>query len=437
MIEVKSEIVHPDKMAWQDRRIKTGHETAEDLARWYNRDNWRGHPEVQRLATEESLDTLGWVGAIKLNVQGDTRRVIDGHLRIEIALLKDPEQLLPVDYYELTQEEENFALTYLDTLTGEAETLPHKLSALLEKTRGMVGDREGLGEVRRRQMERVRELLGRNGEGLPETPPAQINRAEELQKKWQVQSGDLFEIGPHRLLCGDCRNPDDVRRLMGREKADMVFTDPPYNVEIVGGTRDPRDKKNYQSGNYIENDSMSDVEFDTFLFEAMQSLYDAMSLGCVFYVCSPAGNTETQFRNAINKVFTLRQCIVWVKQQFVFGRQDYHWRHESILYGWKEGAAHFFGEDHTQDTVWEIDRPMRSDKEHPTVKPVELPMRAIRNSSKEGYLVYDPFAGSGTTALAAHTLNRRSASVEIHPPYVAVTLERFEQAGLSPAKAKG
>ncbi len=191
-------------MAWDDRRTHTGYETAEDLAQWYNRDNWRGHPDVQRLATEESLDILGWVGAVKLNIRGDIRTVIDGHLRIEIALLKNPEQLLPVDYYELTKEEEDFALTYLDTLTGEAETKPHQLSKLMERTRGMIADKEGLGAVQEGMMDRVRELLGGNGSDPGDAPEAQTDRADELQEKWQVQTGDLFGFGPF-AKCPKCR----------------------------------------------------------------------------------------------------------------------------------------------------------------------------------------------------------------------------------------
>jgi len=130
-------------------------------------------------------------------------------------------------------------------------------------------------------------------------------------------------------------------------------------------------------------------------------------------LCAPAGRTETQFRNAIDKVFILRQCIVWAKQNAVFGRQDYHWKHESILYGWKDGAAHYFCDDHTQSTVWEIDRPMRSDKEHPTQKPVELPEKAITNSSTPGDLIYDPFCGSGTTLVSAKKNGRIGIGIEI------------------------
>lgn len=259
-----------------------------------------------------------------------------------------------------------------------------------------------------------------------EPPP--LDKAEELREKWGTELGQIWALGKHRLICGDCTDREVVERVMKGERADLVFTDPPYNVEIFGGSHDPRNSKNYQSGLNIDNDNMSDVDFDVFLLRAMKSIDSLMGEGCVFYICASSGRPETQFRNAIDKVFTLRQCIVWVKQQFVFGRQDYHWRHESILYGWKSGAPHYFIDDHTQDTVWEIERPMRSDKKHPTQKPVELPEKAIKNSSHLGDLVCDPFLGSGTTLIACEQLGRILRGIEIDPGYVAVCLQRFQDA---------
>jgi site-specific DNA-methyltransferase (adenine-specific) len=258
-----------------------------------------------------------------------------------------------------------------------------------------------------------------------EDPGAQIDKAEELRAKWGVESGQLWKLGEHRLICGDCTDLSVLDRVMETSKADLVFTDPPYNVAIVGGTHDPRDEKNYGKGPRIENDSMSDEDFDKFLLDAFTSINIVMRDGAVFYVCAPAGRTETQFRNAIDQVFTLRECIVWNKQSAVFGRQDYHWKHESILYGWKEGAAHYFCDDHTQTTVWEIDRPMRSAKEHPTQKPIELCEKAITNSSQIGWIVFEPFSGSGTTLAACERLSRKCRAVEISPAYVAVAIQRW------------
>lgn len=145
------------------------------------------------------------------------------------------------------------------------------------------------------------------------------------------------------------------------------------------------------------------------------------------------------FRNVLDRVgnHDLRQCIVWVKDQFVFGRQDYHWRHESILYGWRAGAAHYFVDDRTLDTVWEIDRP-RISEFHPTTKPVELFERAIENSSKVGQIVYEPFSGSGTAILASENSQRLCRAIDIDPRYVAVALQRYlDTFGIQPRLVEG
>jgi len=260
-------------------------------------------------------------------------------------------------------------------------------------------------------------------DGTADAEP-QIDLAEELNKTWGVKSGDLWQIGEHRLLCGDSTKKEDVERVMGGEKADMVFTDPPYNVDYVGKTKDALK---------IANDAMTDEQFDSFL----DSVFAAWLLrpGGSYYVCAPPGHTETQFRCALNRAsgLSIRQCIVWVKNVFVMGRQDYQWKHESILYGWREGAAHYFIDDRTQDTVWEIDRPSAS-KEHPTMKPVALPVRAINNSSKVGEIIFDGFGGSGTTMIACENTGRKCRMVELPPTkdnpatYCAVILQRMTDA---------
>ena len=243
-----------------------------------------------------------------------------------------------------------------------------------------------------------------------------ISKAKELQAKWGTESGQLWKLGEHRLLCGDSTKREDVERLMNGEIASLVFTDPPYNVQYVGKTKDALT---------IQNDSMDDESFMLFLISTLENL--PLKEGGSYYLCSPPGNPETDFRIALRSVsgLMLKQCIVWVKNQFVMGRQDYHWRHESILYGWKEGEAHYFVDDRTQDTVWEIDRPKVS-AEHTTMKPLEIPTKAMSNSSRHSEIVYEPFCGSGTTLIACEQLNRKCRAIEIAPEYVAVTLERWQ-----------
>lgn len=267
----------------------------------------------------------------------------------------------------------------------------------------------------------------------------QVSKADELQKQWGTQLGQMWALGEHRLICGDCTDAATVARVMGGEKADMVFTDPPYNVAYQSNeTIESLKARNRRTdGLVVENDAMSDGEFDAFLDAFLKQM--PLRDGGAYYLCAPPGRTETQFRNALDRVsgLALRECIVWVKDQFVFGRQDYHWRHESILYGWKEGASHYFVDDRTQDTVWEIPRP-RTSEFHPTMKPVELPIKAISNSSKHGEIVYEPFSGSGTTIIACQNLSRKCRAVELSPAYVAVALERFHQhSGILPVLVSG
>jgi len=239
----------------------------------------------------------------------------------------------------------------------------------------------------------------------------------EVQPHPVSKPGDLWVLGEHRVLCGDSTKREDVQRVLDGHAADLVFTDPPYNVAYVGKTSESLT---------IQNDAQSPEEFREFLDNVLVQMREALKPGGVFYICAPAGPDETVFRNAIQDIFQLRQCLVWVKDVFVMGRQDYHWRHESILYGWKDGAAHFFLDDRTQDTVWEVPRPKAS-REHPTMKPVELVQRAIRNSSLRGEHVLDLFGGSGTTLVASETTSRKAHLIELDPRYVDVIVRRWER----------
>jgi DNA modification methylase len=248
----------------------------------------------------------------------------------------------------------------------------------------------------------------------------------------RTHTGELWSIGGvHRLVVGDCTDAATVSLLMDGERAVLVFEDPPYNVAYQDNEsiESLKARNRRTDGKIVENDAMTDEQFDTFLDAFIAAL--PLAPGGAYYLCAPPGHPETQFRNALNRVSgcELRQCIVWIKDRFVFGRQDYHWRHESILYGWKEGAAHYFVDDRTQDTVWEIARPTDS-PDHPTQKPIALPIRAIENSSRLGDIVFDGFLGSGTTLIAAHRTGRRCYGCEISPRYADVILRRAEAEGL-------
>jgi DNA modification methylase len=280
-------------------------------------------------------------------------------------------------------------------------------------------------------------LLGWSDDELAEllADPEQLN-AEELGDPDDVpeppaepitKPGDIWLLGKHRVMCGDSTAITDVERLMAGLEADMVFTDPPYNVAVCGGTHDPRDKKNFGKGPKIANDSMSDGDFKSFLLSAFSCIYAVTKPGAAVYVAH-ADSEGINFRSAYKESgFLLKQCLIWVKQQFVFGRSDYHWQHEPILYGWKDGASHTFYGERNQSTTWHIDRPMRSDKEHPTQKPVAIPQKAIENSSQPGQLLYEPFGGSGSTLIAAEAAGRVCYAMELSPAYVDVIIKRWQQ----------
>ena len=232
-----------------------------------------------------------------------------------------------------------------------------------------------------------------------------------------TKPGDLWVLGEHRLLCGDSTNLQHIERLMNGKKADLWLTDPPYNVDYEGKTKEKL---------VIENDSMSDSDFRQFLVDVYTSADAVMNVGGVFYIWH-ADSEGFNFRGAAADMgWQVRQCLIWLKQSMVMGRQDYHWKHEPCLYGWKEGAAHLWNTDRKQTTVLEFDRPSRN-KEHPTMKPVDLFQYQMCNSTKKGAIVLDSFGGSGTTLIAAERSRRKACLMELDPRYCDVIVKRWEE----------
>lgn len=231
------------------------------------------------------------------------------------------------------------------------------------------------------------------------------------------RTGGVYVLGAHRVLCGDATNLDDMEMLMDGKKADMVFTDPPYNVEYVGKTKDALT---------IQNDKQEDEQFYQFLYDAFIGLATYCKAGASIYVAH-ADSEGLNFRRAFKDAgFYLAQCIIWNKNVMVMGRQDYHWKHEPILYGWKEGGGHEYYGGRQQTTVWDLDRPSRSE-EHPTMKPLALMSKAMKNSSKQEDIVLDCFLGSGSTLIAAEQAGRVCYGIELDPRYCDVIRKRYAQ----------
>lgn len=223
--------------------------------------------------------------------------------------------------------------------------------------------------------------------------------------------GDVWQLGRHRVMCGDSTDKDAVARLMDGKKADMVFTDPPYGVDYTGKTEDALK---------IENDKHT----HSFAL-AMPNFIESTKMGASFYVCCPPGNNFIDFIRPFSEYCHQSSTIIWVKNSLVMGHGDYHYQHEPILYGWNKNGTHQFYGDRTNTTIWEVDRPSRS-KEHPTMKPVELITKAIANSSKEDDIILDLFLGSGSTLIACEKTNRICYGMELDPKYVDVIIKRWE-----------
>lgn len=237
----------------------------------------------------------------------------------------------------------------------------------------------------------------------------------ELPRETKTRLGDLWTIGRHKLMCGDATSEDVLKRLMGGDKVDMYLTDPPYNVAYEGKTEDKLT---------IQNDSMEDSAFYQFLVDSFVAADSVMNEGAAFYVWH-ADSEGYNFRGACRAVeWELRECLIWNKNTMVLGRQDYQWKHEPCLYGWKGGAAHNWYSDRKQTTVIDMNKPNRN-AEHPTMKPVQLFAYLMENSSKPGDIILDSFCGSGTTLIACEQMGRVARVLEIDPKYCDVIIKRY------------
>lgn len=265
------------------------------------------------------------------------------------------------------------------------------------------------------------EQLDKWGLDVPNFDSQEVLEAEEDDYevpeggiKTDIVIGDLFEIGDHRLLCGDSTDSDQVAKLMNGEKADMVFTDPPYNVAYEGGSK----KRDAIANDKIDN-------FYKFLYDVYTNCFLFMNDGSPIYVAHSELERSNFTSAFVDAGFKFSSIIVWVKNNSTFSmNKDYKWKHEPIIYGWKQGKERTWKGDNKQDTVWNIDRPSRSE-EHPTMKPIELCEKAIKNSSNESSLIFEPFTGSGSTMVASHQLKRKCYGMELDPKYCQVIIDRM------------
>lgn len=338
--------------------------------------------------------------------------IVAGHGRLQAAKILNVEQV-PVDYQDFENEAEEYAHLIADNRIAElAEPSKDELAELINELKGKIDlDLTGFDAPS------LEELFGENETKEVDAEP-QIDKAEELQAKWKTALGQTWKLGEHRLLCGDCTNTELVEKFIGKNKAAMVFTDPPYNIDY-GNIKHPKFKVRS-----IENDSMSETDWEKFC----QSIADAIEIateGCV-YVCHAPNNDGRTIASVMDSNFHPSTTIIWNKDQFTLGRGKYQNKHEPIWFGWvKSGKA--FTDKRDLANVWDMDRPKASEL-HPTMKPVELVVRAIEHASTSGDFVFDPFLGSGTTLMACEQTSRNCLGMELDPKYVAVALERYKEA---------
>lgn len=371
--------------------------------------NWRTHGAQQRAVLEQVLDEIGFVQDVIVNER--TGNLVDGHLRLELALERG-EPSLPVVYVDLSEEEERRILLTLDPISAMAGVDTANLTALME---GMA-----LGEDAWTKM--LADLARSNGiDPAPPldgaTDPDEVP-AEPDAAALYVQRGDLWQLGEHRLLCGDATSETDVARLLSGERPVLSVTDPPYGVDYNPAWRVRAAEEGHLA--YAAR-RVGEVTNDD---RANWSAAWKLSPSDVIYAWAPPGPTQFEHYQALVAAnFDVRYQIIWSKPHFPIGRGNYHWRHEPCWYAVRKGCrAHWVG-DRKQTTIWEISLDRNVEGGHSTQKPCECMERPLRNHTGD---VYDPFVGSGTTIIAAERQHRRCFAMEIEPKYCQVSIERWQ-----------
>jgi site-specific DNA-methyltransferase (adenine-specific) len=365
--------------------------------------NSRTHSEEQIIQLISSIKEFGFTNPILLSPDNS---IIAGHGRLQAVKRLGHEEVPCIIISGLTKTQIKALIIADNQLALNAGWDLEKLSVEVEGLQDEDFNIDILGF----NNDFIKDLLKKD-EGLTDqdaVPDAKLNAKSKL--------GDIWLLGKHKLMCGDSTT-QDVLKLFKEQKADLYLTDPPYNVNYEGKTKDKLT---------IKNDKQDDETFKLFLTDAFTNAFNVLKLGASFYIWHSDSEGLVFRKSLIDSGFKLRQTLIWAKNSMVMGRQDYHWQHEPCLYGWKEGSSHSWYSDRKQTTLLNFDRPTAS-KLHPTMKPVELMSYLIKNSSKQEDIIFDSFLGSGTTIISCEILQRICYGLEFDPIYCDVIIDRWQQ----------
>jgi DNA modification methylase len=367
--------------------------------------NSRTHSDEQVAQIAASIKEFGWTNPILIDGENG---IIAGHGRLMAARKLGHTKVPTIELKDLTETQKKAYIIADNRLALNAGWDNEMLKVEFDQLAELGFDLE---------------LTGFSLDEIEALNPVELNagltdedEAPPLPPEPKTKLGDIYKLGKHRLMCGDSTSIDHLERLCDGQAVDMWLTDPTYNVAYEGKTKDSLT---------IQNDSMGDDQFRQFLRDAYVAANAVMKAGAVFYIWH-ADSEGYNFRGAAQDAgWKVRQCLIWKKSSMVMGRQDYHWKHEPCLYGWKEGAGHLWAADRKQTTILEFEKPSRNG-EHPTMKPVALFEYQLLNNTKGGDIVLDSFGGSGTTLIAAEKNGRVARLMELDPKYCDVIVKRWE-----------
>ena len=374
--------------------------------------NTRTHTDQQIDQVAASIREFGFMNPVIIN--GDNT-ILAGHARV-LASKKLGLEYVPCLIADYLSEAQKKAFIIADNKIAEnAGWDTELLKVELEDLKGADFDVEILGFT-------DKELNKIFDEGK-ETEDDNFDLNKALDEKAFVELGDVWLLGKHRLMCGDSTKEEDVKILMDGNKANACITDPPFNVNIQGGAHVKGKRK--EGGLKILNDNFkTPEEFFNFLLSAFKNIYESLVDGGAFY-CFHSDSEKVNFYNAtVSAGFHYSSTCIWVKDTLVIGRSDYQQRHEPVIYAFKDTAKHEWFSDRKQTTVWEFERPKKSEL-HPTMKPIKLIAYPMKNSTQENAIIYEPFGGSGSTLIAGEQLNRKVYSMELDPKYASAIIRRL------------